>query len=240
MARKVTACGFLYVAPTNLDFSQPSHSQKRWQRRWFSLFDDGELAVALDSNPETVPQLKMDMNRCIRVCEADPITGHAHSILIAFKNDRVDAYESVGVEHSLPAAATSANAPPAGHQSHPVVCYVKADSTEEIRWWQSVLQVYAKQNAIHVTPTMPRARICSGTEISDSPSPTFDNTLVQVHEQRDSCCSSRSSSVERTANKGSDMGSSRQSLVDLHGTPRSVKQRVRLTRYVDTRRNARS
>lgn len=50
MTRKVTACGFLYVAPPNLDFSQPSHSAKRWQRRWFSLFDDGELSYALDSN----------------------------------------------------------------------------------------------------------------------------------------------------------------------------------------------
>uniref|UniRef100_A0A914RJH9 Uncharacterized protein n=1 Tax=Parascaris equorum TaxID=6256 RepID=A0A914RJH9_PAREQ len=28
MSRKVTACGFLYVAPPNIDFSQPSHSAK--------------------------------------------------------------------------------------------------------------------------------------------------------------------------------------------------------------------
>lgn len=28
MNRKVTACGFLYVAPPNLDFSMQSHSAK--------------------------------------------------------------------------------------------------------------------------------------------------------------------------------------------------------------------
>ncbi|KIH57443.1 hypothetical protein ANCDUO_12366 [Ancylostoma duodenale] len=50
MNRKVTACGFLYVAPPNLDFSLQSHSAKRWQRRWFTLFDSGELTWALDNN----------------------------------------------------------------------------------------------------------------------------------------------------------------------------------------------
>ncbi|VBB31104.1 unnamed protein product, partial [Acanthocheilonema viteae] len=87
MSRKVTAYGFLYVAPPNIDFSQPSHSAKRWQRRCFTLYEDGELSYALDDDPETVPQVKMDMNRCVRVCEADVITGHSHSILVAFRND---------------------------------------------------------------------------------------------------------------------------------------------------------
>lgn len=50
MNRKVKAGGFLYVAPPNLDFSQPCHSAKRWQRRWFSLYDNGDLSYALDSN----------------------------------------------------------------------------------------------------------------------------------------------------------------------------------------------
>ncbi|KAI1731588.1 PH domain-containing protein [Ditylenchus destructor] len=138
MPRKVTACGFLYVAPPNLDFSQPAHSGRRWQRRWFSLFDDGELSYALDSNPETVPQLKMDMHRCIRVCEADAITNHTHSILIAFKNEQTGRNEI---------------SKPSEPSSHPVVVYVKADSTDEIRWWQNLLQVYAKRNAIHVQPS---------------------------------------------------------------------------------------
>lgn len=118
MNRKVTACGFLYVAPPNLDFSLQSHTAKRWQRRWFTLFDSGELACTLDNNvgylllyfmrrghfqPETIPQFTLDMNKCHRVCEADSITGNAHSLLLAFDGE-------------------------------PVVVYIKADSTEEIRW----------------------------------------------------------------------------------------------------------
>uniref|UniRef100_A0A1I7SDS3 Protein outspread n=1 Tax=Bursaphelenchus xylophilus TaxID=6326 RepID=A0A1I7SDS3_BURXY len=129
MARKTLACGFLYVAPSNLDFSQPNHSSKRWQRRWFSLYDDGEFIFALDENPDTVPQLRMDMNKCIRVCCADAITQHAHSLLLAFSN-------SVNNENS-----------------HPAVCYIKADNTEEIRCWENVLQTFSNQNTIQITPS---------------------------------------------------------------------------------------
>lgn len=50
MSNKVVACGFLYVAPSNLDFSQPCHYIKRWQRRWFTLYNTGTLSYALDSN----------------------------------------------------------------------------------------------------------------------------------------------------------------------------------------------
>jgi hypothetical protein len=69
MGRKLIACSFLYVAPTSLDFSIPSHSTKKWQRRWFTLYSDGGLEVRIDSSADTdtVPQLKMDMKRCIRL-----------------------------------------------------------------------------------------------------------------------------------------------------------------------------
>lgn len=36
MSRRVTAYGFLYVAPPNIDFSQPSHSAK--VQLFFSYF----------------------------------------------------------------------------------------------------------------------------------------------------------------------------------------------------------
>uniref|UniRef100_A0AC34G9V7 PH domain-containing protein n=1 Tax=Panagrolaimus sp. ES5 TaxID=591445 RepID=A0AC34G9V7_9BILA len=131
MTRKITACGFLYVAPVGLDFSHPSHSNKRWQRRFFTLYDDGELSFAVDDNVETIPQMTLNLNRCIRVSEADAITNHAHSILIAFKNE-LSKFETA--------------------DGHPVIIYVKADTTEEIRRWQGVLCHYAKQNAIQMSP----------------------------------------------------------------------------------------
>ncbi len=30
---------------------------KRWQRRWFVLYDDGELTYSVDDHPETIPQV---------------------------------------------------------------------------------------------------------------------------------------------------------------------------------------
>ncbi|CAI4225844.1 unnamed protein product [Auanema sp. JU1783] len=182
MNRKVTACGFLYVAPPNLDFSLQSHTAKRWQRRWFTLFDSGELTYALDNNPETVPQFTIDMTRCHRVCEADSITGNAHSILMAFKHEE--------------------------HTDQPAIVYVKADTTEEIRWWQNVLNVFAKQNMIQVRP---RKQMEEKYEIT-SPEPEVEAELVPS-----TASSSRSSSIDRLEMEREPR--------DLHGTPRSVKQR---------------
>ena len=74
----------------------------------------------------------MDLNQCIRVCEADPITNHQHSILIAFKNEQ----HPQGDENKTPVKSIAKESAIGGSaQQHPVVCYVKADSTEEIRWY---------------------------------------------------------------------------------------------------------
>lgn len=76
----------------------------------------------------------MDMNRCIRVCEADPITGHLHSILIAFKNDQLDNFGLPDMCSPNSESRMGSRSSSTGNEKHPVVCYVKADSTEEIRW----------------------------------------------------------------------------------------------------------
>ncbi|WKX91492.1 hypothetical protein Q1695_009937 [Nippostrongylus brasiliensis] len=213
MNRKVTACGFLYVAPPNLDFSLQSHSAKRWQRRWFTLFDSGELTWALDNNPDTVPQLTIDMTRCHRVCEADSITGNSHSILMAFKTE--------------------------GDSSQPSIVYVKADTTDEIRWWQNMLNVYAKKNTIQVRP---RRQI---TEEKYEP-------IAVISPEPDmefSACSSRCSSLdrleaERTTSAAAVVAPSAiacgvveaatREPKGTHGTPRSVKQRDRSSRTPST------
>ncbi|VDO60442.1 unnamed protein product, partial [Haemonchus placei] len=201
MNRKVTACGFLYVAPPNLDFSLQSHSAKRWQRRWFTLFDSGELTWALDNNPDTVPQLTIDMTRCHRVCEADSITGNSHSILMAFKTE--------------------------GDTSQPSIVYVKADTTDEIRWWQNMLNAYAKQNTIQVRPRRQMAdEKYEPMVISPEPDMEF------------SACSSRCSSLdrleaERTAPASATVVAAEPkdiaaapggaTLKGTHGTPRTIQ-----------------
>ncbi|CAO4361061.1 unnamed protein product [Caenorhabditis nigoni] len=179
MNRKVTACGFLYVAPPNLDFSMQSHSAKRWQRRWFTLFDSGDLTYAIDNSMDTLPQLSIDMSLCYRVCEAHAITGNAHSILLAFNKTRED---------------------------QPSIIYIKADTTEEIRWWQNGLSKYANSQNVTIRP--PRRGI---DEL-----PISEDTMKDVP----SCASSRCSSpVERLEIDRMIEGK------ELRGSVRSVKQR---------------
>ncbi|XP_035796179.1 protein outspread-like isoform X3 [Anopheles albimanus] len=79
--RKVSKRGYLFVAP-DWDFSNPLYRTKRWQRRWFVLYDDGELTYSVDEHPETIPQAIIDMTKVLEVSTADAITSHPHSIAI--------------------------------------------------------------------------------------------------------------------------------------------------------------
>ncbi|KAJ8679599.1 hypothetical protein QAD02_015386 [Eretmocerus hayati] len=79
--RKISKCGYLFVAP-GWDFSNPLNRTKRWQRRWFVLYDDGELTYSVDEHPETVPQARVDMTRVLEVAAAEDVTGHPHSLAI--------------------------------------------------------------------------------------------------------------------------------------------------------------
>ncbi|RZF35542.1 hypothetical protein LSTR_LSTR010233, partial [Laodelphax striatellus] len=54
----------------------------RWQRRWFVLYDDGELSYSLDEHPETVPQCSIDMNKVVEVGDGEEVTGNAFSLAI--------------------------------------------------------------------------------------------------------------------------------------------------------------
>ncbi|XP_055856657.1 protein outspread isoform X2 [Episyrphus balteatus] len=80
-SRKVSKCGYLFVAP-DWDFNNPLYRTKRWQRRWFVLYDDGELTYSVDEHPETVPQASIDMTKVIEVTTAEDVTGHTNSVAI--------------------------------------------------------------------------------------------------------------------------------------------------------------
>ncbi|XP_063226112.1 protein outspread isoform X2 [Bacillus rossius redtenbacheri] len=79
--RKVAKCGYLFVAP-GWDFSNPLNRTKRWQRRWFVLYDDGELSYSVDEHPDTVPQASIDMNKVLEVTDAEEVTGNAFSLAV--------------------------------------------------------------------------------------------------------------------------------------------------------------
>uniref|UniRef100_A0A1I7VMW1 PH domain-containing protein n=1 Tax=Loa loa TaxID=7209 RepID=A0A1I7VMW1_LOALO len=249
MDRKVTAYGFLYVAPPNIDFSQPSHSAKRWQRRCFTLYEDGELSYALDDNPETLPQVKMDMNLCVRVCEADVITGHSHSILVAFRNDTSNS-SIAGICRDMEKDATTIN-------QHVPICYMKADTTEEIRWWQSLLQKYAKRSIYRMTATPARMlddeqeRILDETVDKKEMLETCGPTIIQVNDSLSrpaSASSTRSnhevqqlptSQLDPLSNMVTrvDLGTRPSSIDAHHGTPRAVKYRNKVNKEEPSRKS---
>ncbi|GJQ70639.1 putative PH domain protein [Trypoxylus dichotomus] len=80
-SRSVARSGYLFVAP-DWDFSVPLNRTKRWQRRWFVLYDDGELSYSVDEHPDTVPQGSVDMSKVLEVTGAEQITGHPHSLAL--------------------------------------------------------------------------------------------------------------------------------------------------------------
>ncbi|XP_054717263.1 protein outspread-like [Uloborus diversus] len=80
-SRNVSKCGYLFVAP-DWDFNVSVNRTKRWQRRWFKLFDDGELTYALDEFPDTIPQGTIDMNKVLDVSDAESLTGNEFAIAL--------------------------------------------------------------------------------------------------------------------------------------------------------------
>ncbi|XP_022901858.2 protein outspread [Onthophagus taurus] len=80
-SRSIARSGYLFVAP-DWDFSVPLNRTKRWQRRWFVLYDDGELNYSVDEHPDTVPQGSVDMSKVLEVTGAEQITGHPHSLAL--------------------------------------------------------------------------------------------------------------------------------------------------------------
>uniref|UniRef100_H2YF78 PH domain-containing protein n=1 Tax=Ciona savignyi TaxID=51511 RepID=H2YF78_CIOSA len=74
--------GWLLLAPIGTDFTNLMHKNRKWQRRWFVLFEHGALRYALDDNMSTVAQGTIDMNKCNDVIYSDAITDQKHSLCI--------------------------------------------------------------------------------------------------------------------------------------------------------------
>uniref|UniRef100_A0A182IQB1 PH domain-containing protein n=1 Tax=Anopheles atroparvus TaxID=41427 RepID=A0A182IQB1_ANOAO len=73
---------FRLVQPVVDDCPDGDLHRRRWQRRWFVLYDDGELTYSVDEHPETIPQAIIDMTKVLEVTTADNITSHPHSIAV--------------------------------------------------------------------------------------------------------------------------------------------------------------
>ncbi|XP_068099661.1 myosin phosphatase Rho-interacting protein isoform X2 [Hyperolius riggenbachi] len=74
--------GWLLLAPEGTDFDNPMHRSRKWQRRFFILYEHGLLRYALDEMPTTLPQGTINMNQCMDVIDAESRTGQKYSLCI--------------------------------------------------------------------------------------------------------------------------------------------------------------
>uniref|UniRef100_A0A8C6XYD1 Myosin phosphatase Rho-interacting protein n=1 Tax=Naja naja TaxID=35670 RepID=A0A8C6XYD1_NAJNA len=74
--------GWLLLAPEGTDFDNPVHRSRKWQRRFFILYEHGLLRYALDEMPTTLPQGTINMNQCMDVVDGENRTGQKFSLCI--------------------------------------------------------------------------------------------------------------------------------------------------------------
>ncbi|KAF7665595.1 hypothetical protein LDENG_00135620 [Lucifuga dentata] len=74
--------GWLCLAPEGMDFDNPMQRSRKWQRRFFIMYEHGSLTFALDELTSTLPQGTVNMNLCTEVIDAEPRTGQRNALCI--------------------------------------------------------------------------------------------------------------------------------------------------------------
>ncbi|XP_039540426.1 trichohyalin isoform X10 [Pimephales promelas] len=75
--------GWLLLAPEGTNFDNPLHRSRKWQRRFFLLYEHGLLRYALDDLASTLPQGTINLNQCVDVVDGESRTGQKHSLCIS-------------------------------------------------------------------------------------------------------------------------------------------------------------
>ncbi|XP_028669831.2 myosin phosphatase Rho-interacting protein-like isoform X4 [Erpetoichthys calabaricus] len=74
--------GWLLLAPEGTDFDNPVQRSRKWQRRFFILYEHGLLRYALDEMPSTLPQGTINMNQCLDVVDGEKRTSQKNSLCV--------------------------------------------------------------------------------------------------------------------------------------------------------------
>ncbi|XP_062914677.1 myosin phosphatase Rho-interacting protein-like isoform X6 [Mobula hypostoma] len=74
--------GWLLLAPEGTDFENPVQRSRKWQRRFFLLYEHGLLRYALDDSPTTLPQGTINMNLSTDVTDGESKTSQKNSVCI--------------------------------------------------------------------------------------------------------------------------------------------------------------
>ncbi|KAF0033239.1 hypothetical protein F2P81_015529 [Scophthalmus maximus] len=62
---------------------------RKWQRRFFILYERGSLSFALDELPSTLPQGTVNLNLCTDIGDAEPRTGQRNALCIATSQQEI-------------------------------------------------------------------------------------------------------------------------------------------------------
>uniref|UniRef100_A0A1A8LQ70 Zgc:175222 n=4 Tax=Nothobranchius TaxID=28779 RepID=A0A1A8LQ70_9TELE len=73
---------WLCLAPVGTDFTNPMQRSRKWQRRFFILYEHGSLSYALDELLSTLPQGTVNINLCTDITDAEPRTGQKNALCI--------------------------------------------------------------------------------------------------------------------------------------------------------------
>ncbi|XP_076851700.1 uncharacterized protein LOC143503217 isoform X2 [Brachyhypopomus gauderio] len=77
---KPVKAGWLLLAPEGINFISPAHKKRKWQRRFFTLYEHGLLCYALDEMAGTLPQGSVNMLQCCEVLNVSAQTGFPNSL----------------------------------------------------------------------------------------------------------------------------------------------------------------
>ena len=70
MDRKFLRVGFLFVAPDGMD--EAAVAAKRWQRRFFVLWDDGQLTYSIDQHVGFGTAISVNEQKQPVICSRTP------------------------------------------------------------------------------------------------------------------------------------------------------------------------
>ncbi|XP_059413902.1 myosin phosphatase Rho-interacting protein-like [Carassius carassius] len=81
---KTVQVGWLLLAPEDTDFSTSSLRKRKWQRRYFVLYEHGLLRYSLDEMSGTLPHGSVNMTKCFEVLDVSSQTGFQNCLKLCF------------------------------------------------------------------------------------------------------------------------------------------------------------
>lgn len=116
--------GWLLMAPIDTDFKDPNHKNRKWNRRFFILYEHGQLQYKLDDSSFCKPQKGPNLNKIFKVEDGSAETGFKNCIKI-----------EIGGEN--------------GNKSE--ILYIRTDSREDFYNWKRVLEQFLIEvNSLHL------------------------------------------------------------------------------------------